>query len=125
MHTVPGTYQEHPSRNLAPRVFAVLALIVVGVVVVALIASSLGGSSSNSSSTSQTTSSRQASAPDPYYVVQPGDSLSSIAAKEGVSQERLERLNAGRLPDPQQLQPQNCIDIVPHGCRKLAAKSGG
>ena len=23
------------------------------------------------------------------------------------------------------LQPENCVDLVPHGCRKLAAQSGG
>jgi LysM repeat protein len=126
MHPVPGTYQEHPSRQLAARVFAVVALIAAGIVVVALVASSLGGSGSSSTTPgSGTAPSQAANRPDPYYVVRPGDTLSSIAAKEGVSQSRLERLNADRLPDPQNLQPQNCVDIVPQGCRKLAAKSGG
>jgi LysM repeat protein len=126
MQTVPGTYQEQPSRHLAARVFAVVALIAAGIVVVALIASSLGGSGSSSSTTAPRTATNQAAnRPDPYYVVQPGDSLSSIAAKEGVSQARLERLNANHLPDPQSLQPQNCVDIIPNGCRQLAAKSGG
>jgi LysM repeat protein len=125
MHPVPGTYQEHPSRQLAARVFAVVALIAAGIVVVALVASSLGGSGSSSTTAGSGTATKEAARPDPYYVVRPGDTLSSIAAKEGVSQARLERLNADRLPDPQNLQPQNCVDIVPDGCRKLAAKSGG
>jgi LysM repeat protein len=124
MHPVPGSFQENPSRNIAPRVFAVLALVAAGIVVVALVAGSLGGSGSSSSSTGSTTTTQQASGgPDPYAVVGPGDSLSSIAAQEGVSEARLERLNPNL--DPQQLQPQNCVDIVPHGCRKLVAKSGG
>jgi LysM repeat protein len=122
MYPVPGTYQENPSRNQAPRVFAVLALVAAGIVVIALVTGSLGGSSS--STTSATTSTHQASkGPDPYFVVGPGDSFSSIAAQEGVSEERLKRLNPNL--DPQTLQPQNCVDIVRNGCRKLAAKSGG
>jgi hypothetical protein len=122
MYPVPGTYQENPSRNLAPRLFAVLALVAAGIVVIALVTGSLGGSSSTSSSGGPTTATHHASGPDPYYVVGPGDSLSSIAANEGVSEARLERLNPNL--DPQNLQPLNCVDIVPHGCRKLAAKGG-
>jgi LysM domain len=121
MPTVARTYQENPSRNLAARVFAVVALLAAGIVVVALVAGSLGGSGSTSGS-SQTSASQAASSPDPYFVVGPGDSLSSIAAQEGVSETRLERLNPNL--DPQNLQPQNCVDIVPHGCRRLAAKNG-
>ena len=119
MSTVARTYQENPSRNVAARVFAVLALVAAGVLVVALVTGTLSGSSSSSSQTSAT---QAAKSPDPYFVVGPGDSLSSIAAKEGVSEARLERLNPNL--DPQNLQPQNCVDIIPHGCRKLAAKSG-
>jgi LysM repeat protein len=122
MQSVPSTYPEKPSPNLAPRVFAVLALIVVGVVAAALIAGGLNGSSSSSSTTTTTT--KTASAPKhPYYVVQAGDSFSSIAQKEGVSEALLKRLNPNL--DPFSLQPQNCVDLVPHGCRKLAAKNGG
>src|SRR5437763_16725541 len=121
MHPVPGTYQENASRNIAARVFAVLALVVAGIIVIALVTGSLGGSSSGSATATKTEIAKHA--PDPYFVVGPGDSFSSIAAKEGVSEARLERLNPNL--DPQNLQPQNCLDIVPHGCRKLAAKSGG
>ncbi len=121
---MPGTFQEHPSRNVAPRVFAVLALVIAGIIVVALVAGSLGGSSSSSSPAEPTTATHPANhGPAPYFVVGPGDSLSSIAAQEGVSEAQLERLNPNL--DPQNLQPQNCVDIVPNGCRKLAANSGG
>ena len=120
---MPGTYQEHPSRNLAPRVFALFALIAVGIVVIAVVASSLGGSSSSSPRSTSSHQATHSGGRDPYFVVGAGDSLSSIAAQEGVSETRLERLNPNL--DPQNLQPQNCVDIIPHGCRQLAAKSGG
>ena len=123
MYPVPGTYHEHPSRHLAPRVFAVFALIAAGIIVIALIAGSLGGSSSSSPRASSSHQAAHSSGPDPYFVVGAGDSLSSIAAQEGVSETRLEHLNPNL--DPQNLQPKNCVDIVPQGCRKLAAKTGG
>jgi LysM repeat protein len=122
MQSVPSTYPEKPSPNLAPRVFAVLALILTGVAAAALIAGGLH--SSSGSSTASTTATQTTSGPKhPYYVVQAGDSFSSIAQKEGVSESRIEKLNPNL--DPSGLQPQNCVDLVPHGCRKLAAQSGG
>ena len=122
MPSVPSTYPEKPSPNLAPRVFAVLALILTGVAAAALIAGGLH--SSGDSSTSSNAATQTASGPKhPYYVVQAGDSFSSIAQKEGVSPGRIEKLNPNL--DPSGLQPENCVDLVPHGCRKLAAQSGG
>ena len=122
MQSVPTTYPEKPSPNLAPRVFAVLALILVGVVAAALIAGGLGGSS-GSTTTSASTTQTSSGPKHPYYVVQAGDSFSIIAQKEGVSEALLKRLNPNL--DPFSLQPQNCVDLVPHGCRKLASQSGG
>jgi LysM repeat protein len=122
MPSVPSTYPEKPSPNLAPRVFAVLALILTGIAAALLITGGLH--SSNGSSTSSTAATPTATGPKhPYYVVQAGDSFSSIAQKEGVSPGRIEKLNPNL--DPSGLQPQNCVDLVPHGCRKLAAQSGG
>jgi LysM repeat protein len=122
MPSVPSTYPEKPSPNLAPRVFAVLALILTGIAAALLVTGGLH--SSNGSSTSSPAATATVSGPKhPYYVVQAGDSFSSIAQKEGVSQTRIEKLNPNL--DPSGLQPQNCVDLVPHGCRKLAAQSGG
>lgn len=116
MQSVASTYPEKPSRNVAPRVFAVLALIVVGVVVAALVSSAVKDSGSGSSKA--TTSHAAAGPKHDYYVVKAGDSFAGIAGAEGVSQERLRQLNP-KL-DPVQLQPQNCIDLVPDGCKQLA-----
>ena len=122
MQSVPSTYPEKPSPNLAARVFAVLALLLTGAAAALLVAGGLHGSS-NSQATSASTNQAATGPKDPYYVVQAGDSFSSIAQKEGVSEGLLRRLNPNL--DPLGLQPQNCVDLIPHGCRKLAAQSGG
>ena len=116
MQSVASTYPEKPSRNVAPWVFAVLALIVVGVVVAALVSGAVKSSSSTSTQTTQTQA--QTGPKDPFYVVKAGDSFTTIAQAEGISQEQIKKLNPNL--DPQQLQPQNCVDLVPNGCKKLA-----
>jgi hypothetical protein len=117
MQSVATSYPEKPGRNVAPRVFAVLALIIVGVVVAALIAGSSG--SSSSSPTVQSTATHASSGPkNPYYVVKAGDNFSTIAAAEGVSLEQIKKLNPNL--DPQGLHADNCVDLVPDGCRQLA-----
>jgi len=114
---VASSYPEKPGRNLAPRVFAVLALIIVGVVIVALVAGSL--KSSSSSSTTSSTATHASSGPkDPYYVVKAGDNFSTIAAAEGIGLEQIKKLNPQL--DPQGLHADNCVDLVPDGCKQLA-----
>ena len=122
MQSVSSTYPEKPPSKLAPRVFAVLALIIVGIVAAAVIVGGLHGSSSTTTSTATTTPA-SAGPKHPYYVVKAGDSFLGIANTEGISEARLKKLNPNL--DPLNLQPQNCVDLIPHGCRKLAAQSGG
>jgi LysM repeat protein len=122
MQSVSSTYPQKPSSNLVPRVFAILSLVVAAIVVGVVIASGVGGSGSSGTERASTT--QAAAGPkDPYYVVKAGDSFVSIANAEGVSEATIRRLNPNL--DPQTLQPQNCVDLIPHGCRQLAAKSGG
>ena len=111
-----------PGANPAARILAGAALIAAAIVLIVVISSSVGGSG-GADSTAQVAKQGRSKPKDKYYVVQAGDSLSSIAAKEGVSEAKLTRLNPNL--DPQALQPQNCVDLIPHGCRKLAAQSGG
>jgi len=95
---------------------AVLALVVGAVVFVVVIATSLGGPGEGSS-----TSAAKGGHGAPhhkYYVVQPGDTFGGIAAKEGVSVPRLERLNPNL--DTQLLPANGCVDLVPKGCKVLA-----
>jgi LysM repeat protein len=114
---VASTYPEKPSRNLVPRVFAVLAIIIVGVVVYAVVSQGLKDSSSDTGTTTTQTQAQTGPKND-YYVVKAGDSFTSIAQSQGISQEAIKKLNPNL--DPQQLQPENCVDLVPNGCKQLA-----
>lgn len=109
------------------RIVAPVALAVVFAVIVLVVVGSLSGDGDEEKRTSgsQTTTSgcseeaRQA-LKDGYYVVQPEDveGLSGIATKTCTTVDRLVRLNPNL--DPQALQVQNCVDLVPDGCKKLA-----
>jgi LysM repeat protein len=106
------------TRSGAPaaRILAVLALVAAAIVVVALVAGSLGGSGGGSKTSTRAGS---PSGPhDKYYVVEPGDTLGGIAAKEGVPVQRLQQLNPNL--DPQLLPEKGCVDLVPDGCKILA-----
>jgi LysM repeat protein len=98
-----------------PEVLAILGLVLVAAAVVALVVVRAGGSSGTRGNASLAGSSDNPK--DPYYVVQPGDSFTTIAAKEGVRQALIRRLNPNL--DPLTIQPENCVDLVPNGCRKL------
>ena len=116
-----GPYDEKQGSRTVARVFALLALAVVSIVLVAVVASSTDENHTSSTPSSSTaTTSAQNNPKDPYYVVKPGDTWSGIAAKEGVSPFHLTRMNRGRPIDPELLQPAQCVDVVPDGCKKLA-----
>ena len=95
---------------------AVLALVLGAVVFIAVIATSLGGSEDHASTSASGGGHRGPH--HKYYVVQPGDTFGGIAAKEGVSVPRLERLNPNL--DTQLLPANGCVDLVPKGCKVLA-----
>jgi LysM repeat protein len=100
-------------RNTA-RLAAPLALLMAAVAVAAVIQAS--GSSSPSqpppvTRTAQVHHVRHARAPPRSYVVQAGDTLSTIAAKTGVSLATIQRLNPGI--DPQALQTGQSLKLSP------------
>jgi LysM repeat protein len=116
MKPVGSSDAERPSRRTAARLFAILALLLVGAGILAVVFVTRGG---NSGTTRSGRLARAVDNPkDPYYVVQAGDSFSTIAAKEGVGEALIRRLNPDL--DPLEIQPENCLDLVPHGCRRLA-----
>jgi LysM repeat protein len=93
-------------RSSAPaRVLAAAALIASFVVVIAIVAGALSGGDGDSSSNGKAAPGKAAQGkvddgPAPKsYVVQNGDTLTSIASKTGVSVDRIEELNPG--VDPQ------------------------
>jgi LysM domain len=115
----PGATQTSEGGRPAARVLAVVALVLGTIVFIVVIANSLGGSGSNSPT--RTSGGGHKEPHHKYYVVEPGDTFGGIAAKEGVSVTRLERLNPNL--DTQLLPEKGCVNLVPKGCKVLA--SGG
>ena len=112
----PQATETRPSRDPIARGVAVLALLVGAIVVVVVIAGSTG-SSEEGSGQAQGAGGGQAQR-ESYCVVRAGDTFAAIAAEAGVPEMRLAELNPNL--DQFSIQPQNCINLVPEGCRKLA-----
>jgi hypothetical protein len=108
------------------RVLAPLLLVAVAAAIVLLISDSLSGDSGDGASTSanaQTTETgcqpdADQAVKDGFYVVKEGDNFTSIASKTCISIDKLQELNPNL--DSFGLQPQNCVDLVPDGCKRLA-----
>lgn len=88
--------------NLALRLLAVIALVAAVVIVLVVVTTSLPKSGDEADEGGAKQEKAASAGPgDKYYFVQPGDSLSTIAEKEGVDPEELELLNPDL--DPQAL----------------------
>lgn len=91
---------ETPQQSSNARLAAILALIAVLIVLMVVVVTSLGGGDGGSGKSpahkgrrSQSTAKVQKQSVRKIYVVKPGDSLSVIADKVGISVEQLQRLN--------------------------------
>ena len=92
---------ETPQQSSNARLAAILALIAVFIVLMVVVVTSLGGGGDGGSSKSaahkggrsQSTAKVQKQSARKTYVVKPGDTLSVIADKIGISVEQLQRLN--------------------------------
>ncbi len=113
MQSVSSIQPRKPSPKTVVHVLVILALVLAAAAVVTLIVVGVAGNSGSPGTASHVRSKH------PYYVVQAGDSLSTIAAKEGIEEALIKRLNPNL--DPLSLQPENCVDLIPHGCHRLAA----
>lgn len=114
----PHATQTRPSTDPTARILAVFALVLAAILVVVVIAGSVGGSGGDSGGR-RTGASADGGPQNKYYVVQPGDTFAGIAAKEGVSVHKLEQLNPNL--DTQLLPQKGCVNLVPEGCKVLAA----
>lgn len=81
-----------PRISWAARILGPLALIAALVAFVLIVNGSTGDSGSSGGTEQKTERENQGEIPK-TYVVEPGDSLTSIADKFGISIERIERLN--------------------------------
>jgi hypothetical protein len=112
----PDANHTRPSPDPIPRILAVAALAVAAIVVVVVIAASTGGSEGGSERGQAQGQSRAAR--ERYCVVQAGDTFAAIAVEARVPETRLARLNPNL--DQFSLQPQNCVNLVPDGCKELS-----
>ena len=83
------------------RLLALVALVAAAVVVVVVVTSSLPESGGDEGGNRAAQEKGPKGPGDKYYVVQPGDSLSTIAEEEGIELDTLEQLNPDL--DPQTL----------------------
>ncbi len=101
-YDLAGPSAMESKRNSPARFVAPIALALVAVVVIVVVTSSLSGGGEEAKHGAKQEKSTKGSG-DKFYIVQPGDSFSVIAEKEGTTEEHLEQLNPDL--DPQTLNP--------------------
>ncbi len=85
-------WRSSTQTSWVPRILAPLALVAVVVAVIVIVNSSVGDESGSGGGETTVSSEKKGEIPR-TYVVEPGDSLSSIAEKFDISLDRIERLN--------------------------------
>jgi hypothetical protein len=113
----PQTTQTRPSPDPLARILAVVALLVGAIVIVVVIAGSTGSSEEGARQGGGGPGAGRAQR-ESYCVVRAGDTFAAIAAQVHVPETRLAELNPNL--DQFSIQPQNCINLIPEGCKKLA-----
>lgn len=123
---MPAARDDRRPANWTARILAPIFLVIVTAAIILVVSGSLSsddgddGSSKSQAQTTETGCSPDAdqAVKDGYYVVKEGDNFTSISDKTCVSVQRLQELNPNL--DSFGLQPQNCVDLVPDGCKALA-----
>ena len=123
---MPARSDDGKPRSWTARVLAPVFLIAVAAALVLVVSGTLsddGDSDESTQSSAQTTEGgctpdADQAVKDGFYVVKEGDNFTSIASKTCISVQRLQELNPNL--DSFGLQPQNCVDLVPDGCKALA-----
>jgi hypothetical protein len=115
----PQATETTPRPDPIARVFAVAALILAAIVVVIVVSDSIGGAGDGDGPGAREGREGHSKPHEKYYVVQPGDTFGAIAEEQGIPIPRLEALNP-KL-DTQLLPQQGCVNLVPEGCKVLAA----
>jgi hypothetical protein len=112
----PNATHRRPSPDPIARIVAVVALVAAAIVVVIVVAGSTGGSE-NGSKQGQGAGQGRAQREN-YCVVSAGDTFAAIAVQARVPETRLAELNPNL--DQFSIQPKNCVNLVPEGCKGLA-----
>jgi hypothetical protein len=117
----PQATQTRPSPDPIARIVAVLALVVAAIVVIVVVATGSTGGRQNASEQGKGGPGKSRAQREGYCVVRPGDTFAAIAVQARVPETRLAELNPNL--DEFSIQPENCVNLIPEGCKKLA--SGG
>ena len=122
---MPAWDNDRKPTSWTARVLAPIVLVAVAAAIVLVISDSLSDNSGDDESTSSAQTTETGCTPDAdqavkdgFYVVKEGDNFTTIADKTCISVQQLQELNPNL--DSFGLQPQNCVDLVPDGCKKLA-----
>src|SRR6266516_4752032 len=95
MDSVPSIHPRTPSRRTVVRTLAIVGWAAIAAAAGALVIANGGGGGSSGKASPV----RSAAGPkDPYYVVRAGDTFSTIAAKEGIHEALIRRLNPSLDP---------------------------
>jgi hypothetical protein len=124
---MPASRDDRKPTSWTARVIAPVLLVAVAAAIVLVISGSLSsddGDDDSAGQSAQTTESgcqpdADQAVKDGFYVVKEGDNFTTIADKTCISVQRLQTLNPNL--DSFGLQPQNCVDLVPDGCKALAS----
>jgi hypothetical protein len=126
---MPAWSEDPKPTSWTARVLAPLLLVAVAAAIVLVISGTLSSDDDDSGSTRPNTETANTGctpdedeAPnvdDGYYEVREGDNFTTIAAKTCISVQRLQELNPNL--DSFGLQPLNCVDLVPDGCKAAAS----
>jgi hypothetical protein len=122
---MPAWDNDRRPTSWTARVLAPLLLVAVAAAIVLVISDSSSDSGDGESTRANASTTETGCTPDAdqavkdgFYVVKEGDNFTIIASKTCISIERLQELNPNL--DSFGLQPQNCVDLVPNGCKELA-----
>ena len=123
---MPAWSDDRKPTSWTARVLAPVFLVAAAAAIVLVIGGTLSGDSGSDESTRSSAETTEAgcspdadqAVKDGFYVVKEGDNFTTIAAKTCISVQRLQELNPNL--DSFGLQPQNCVDLAPDGCKALA-----
>lgn len=120
---MPGDLPDRKPRSWTARVLAPLFIIAVVAAIVLIVSGSMSDDDGDSKQDRKTQTTAggckpQVDVEDGYYVVGEGENFTTISDRTCVSIDRLQELNPNL--DQFGLQPQNCVDLIPDGCKALA-----
>jgi hypothetical protein len=121
--------QDPAPRSWSARVLVPIALVATVAAALLIVVGTLGSDDPDDASTETTTAEQPTGCPDNpmadaavengFYVIKPGENLSTVVERTCVEIEEIETLNPEL--DPQLLPVGACVNLEPEGCKAAAA----